>query len=106
MHQSLTGIATTCVFPSTGETRFGTNFYMLERMEKVKTELELTVTDREWTAWLNNNQKYQGTAKEVRGLGFCPSSWVWGVQLWPYSVCALSEFRFASLSVAGLQLSH
>ena len=40
-----------------GETRFATNFIMLERLMKTKRELQKTVVDEKWEAWVERGDQ-------------------------------------------------
>ena len=40
-----------------GETRFGTNFIMLSRLVEVKRELQKTVVDEKWVAWVERGDR-------------------------------------------------
>ena len=40
---------------ATGETRFATNFIMLDSLVKCKRELQKTVVDEKWEAWMERS---------------------------------------------------
>ncbi len=39
------------------DTRFGTNFIMLERSQKVKTPIQQTIVSSKWKNWMCSNEK-------------------------------------------------
>jgi hypothetical protein len=43
---------TSALLCAIGETRFGTNFIMLGRLVEVRRELQKTVVDEKWEAWV------------------------------------------------------
>lgn len=57
----------TCVGPLlAGETRFGTNFYMLESVQKCKEALATMLIDPAYQKWVSDNPKYKDQANAVR----------------------------------------
>ena len=52
---------------ATGETRFATNFIMLERLVKTKRELQKTVVDEKWEAWvMRGDQRVKAGAEACK----------------------------------------
>ena len=49
---TLSSSANNTLLSATGETRFATNFIMLESVVKAKRELQQTVVDPKWEAWV------------------------------------------------------
>ena len=52
---------------ATGETRFATNFIMMESLVKGKRELQQTVVDEKWEAWVERgDQRVKGGAETCK----------------------------------------
>ncbi|GAQ80551.1 hypothetical protein KFL_000560400 [Klebsormidium nitens] len=59
-----------------GETRFGTNFIMLERMLKVRDALEEVVVDRDWKAWMDGGSAaLRNAGAEIQSTVVSTSFW-------------------------------
>ena len=58
-----------------GETRFASQFIMLQRLHQCKDALQETVVDRQYKTWLSTGSKNTATAKAVTGTILDASFW-------------------------------